>query len=355
MVTSGGKASSGRAEPSERPAKDSEVPPASSAPPRMSAAAAMMGASSKSSAARAPTGEKRTVSPMSAMARAMASFGHTASADHLVASKEDRAAAETAARVRESMANRPVSLAEVFGFSENGRFAETDAPVATGRHARVEKATRRVNASTDDVTGDDTPMNAPTPVSQQVTLPGGVARVPAPLRRDQHAEKRRKAAAEAEAEAATKARAEAARDELARRRGRFGEASDSEASDSEDGGGGRGGVGSVDPEDEAALRAVGGGAGGFDFAAAAAAAMPSGVSFAALGAQSAGRRRKKGAHDAGAQPGGASLGPGKTLSEKRRKSGKYDANGRMIMVEPFKPGKKSKAFPRSGERNATFG
>ena len=77
------------------------------------------------------------------------------------------------------------------------------------------------------------------------------------------------------------------------------------------------------------------------------------ASFAALGARSAGRRRKKG--DAGAQPGGASLGVGKTLSEKRRKSGKYDANGRMIMVEPFKPGKKSKAFPRSGERNATFG
>ena len=295
VVTSGGKASSGRAEPSERPAKDSEVPPASSAPPRVSAAAAMMGGSS-SAAARAPTGEKRTVSPMSAMARAMASSGHTASAtdagDHLAVSKEDRAAAETAARVRESMANRPVSLAEVFGFSENGRFAETDAPVATGRHARVEKATRRVNASTDDVTGDDTPMNAPTPVSQQVTLPGGVARVPAPLRRDQHAEKRRKAAAEAEAEAATMARAEAARDELARRRGRFGEASDSEASDSEDGGGGRGGVGSVDPEDDAALRAVGGGAGGFDFAAAAAAAMPSSRCLPSLCART-GRPKKR--------------------------------------------------------------
>ena len=358
VVTSGGNASPGRAEPSDCPARDPEVPPASSAPPRVSAAAAMMGGSEFSATARAPTGEKRTgtvfFSPMSAMARAMASSTrHTASVKYLAVSKEDRAAAETAARVRESMADRPVSLAEVFGFSENGRFAETDAPVATGRHARAEKATRRVNVSTDDVTGDDTPMNAPTPVSQQVTLPGGVARVPAPLRRDQHAEKRRKAAAEAEAEAATKARAEAARDELARRRGRFGEASDSEASDSEDGGGGRGGVGGVDPEDEAALRAVGGGAGGFDFAAAAAAAMPSGASFAALGAQSAGRRRKKG--DAGAHPGGASLGPGKTLSEKRRKSGKYDANGRMIMVEPFKPGKKSKAFPRSGERNATFG
>ena len=337
------------------------MPPASSAPPRVSAAAAMMGGSEFSAAARAPTGEKRTgtvfFSPMSAMARAMASSTrHTASASvkYLAGSKEDRAAAETAARVRESMADRPVSLAEVFGFSENGRFAETDAPVATGRHARAEKATRRVNVSTDDVTGDDTPMNSQIN-SQQVSLPGGVARVPAPLRRDQHAEKRRKAAAAAEAEAATKARAAAARDALARRRGRFGEASDSEASDSEDGGGGRGGVGSVDPEDEAALRAVGGGAGGFDFAAAAAAAMPSGASFAALGAQSAGRRRKKGAHDAGAQPGGASLGPGKTLSERRRKSGKYDANGRMIMVEPFKPGKKSKAFPRSGERNATFG
>jgi len=45
---------------------------------------------------------------------------------------------------------------------------------------------------------------------------------------------------------------------------------------------------------------------------------------------------------------------GKNLSKKRQKSGKYDADGRMIMVQPFKPGKKSKAFPRSGERNATF-
>ena len=99
------------------------------------------------------------------------------------------------------------------------------------------------------------------------------------------------------------------------------------------------------------------GRGPLQFICSAGRARPAGrsTSFAALGAQSAGRRRKKGAHDAGAQPGGASLGPGKTLSEKRRKSGKYDANGRMIMVEPFKPGKKSKAFPRSGERNATFG
>ena len=99
---------------------------------------------------------------------------------------------------------------------------------------------------------------------------------------------------------------------------------------------------------------MGGGAGGFDFAAAAAAAMSSGASFARAGCPERGAAaEKKG--DAGAQPGGASLGVGKTLSEKRRKSGKYDANGRMIMVEPFKPGKKSKAFPRSGERNATFG
>ena len=147
MVTSGGNASSEHAEPSEGPAKKPEVPPASFAPPRTSAMAAMMGGSSKSSAARAPTGEKRTVSPMSAMARAMASFGHTASADHLdhlagdhlVASKEDRAAAETAARVRESMADRPVSLAEVFGFSENGRFAGRTRPSRRAARPRGER------------------------------------------------------------------------------------------------------------------------------------------------------------------------------------------------------------------------
>jgi hypothetical protein len=31
-----------------------------------------------------------------------------------------------------------------------------------------------------------------------------------------------------------------------------------------------------------------------------------------------------------------------------------DSNGRVVMVEPFKPGRKSKAHPRSGDRSSTF-
>ena len=40
--------------------------------------------------------------------------------------------------------------------------------------------------------------------------------------------------------------------------------------------------------------------------------------------------------------------------KRKEKSGKFDKNGRMLLVEPFKPGKKSRAFPRSGDRSQTF-
>ena len=378
------------------------APPASEgfAPARPSAMASMMGD------AETETKNKRTVkvffsSPRSAMARALCSDGSSLRDDEKQTAtgtptamrstkekeeKEDVFAARAAARVRESLSRRAVPLAEVFGFSatktktktRGDGFAETNAPAATGRHARERAKETVVDASMrasdhptsptarprkkndpkDPSSGTRGPDEGPTR-GPGVTLPGGYA-APAPLRRDPHAEKRRAAAEAAEAEAATKARAAAARDELARRRGAFAksrlDSEDSEDSDAdvhvrESGNNAKHGV---DPEDEAALRSVGGGADGFDFAAAAAAALPSGASFAALGARGAGRRGGKGARGGGCGAAGGAEPSGKNLSKKRQKSGKYDADGRMIMVQPFKPGKKSKAFPRSGERNATF-
>ena len=384
---------SGRVPPSERPRAPSEVPPASAARARPSAMAAMLGDAESSFSAGAFSSRRgaknetvlasaESSAKGSAMARALASSSaertNEAGSERGNArpdpSEEDASAAKAAARVRESMAEKPVPLAEVFGFSSARRvssgFAEKDAPVATGRHARSEKHRTDETVS---LTGDDTrrmDARGPTPPSRlpdRATLPGGLGGAPAPLRRDPRAAERREAAAAAEAEAATKARAAAARDELARRRGgftkrvsnSFGEASDSEASDEDEA---RAGFSSrdangVDPEDEAALRAVGGGADGFDFAAAAAAALPGGSSFAALGAKRAAGRRggRPGAKGGVSEPQSSqSPPPGVNSSKKRQKSGKYDANGRMIMVEPFKPGKKSKAFPRSGERNVTF-
>ena len=353
--------------PTERPRGVPEVPPASSAPARRSAMGAMLGDAAAAGADRRGAA-KRSPSAARAAARAPVPSGRTRATDARVLcgsqEQEDASAAKAAARVREAMAGRPVPLAEVFGFQASrraGGFAEANAPAATGRHARLEKQNEINETETEEDIKVNTTTDAPVPSprAQRVTLPDGQA-APAPLRRDPHAARRRDAAAAAEAEAATKARAAAARDELARRRGGFaktpkgfGEASDSDTSDSEECLESRDANG-VDPEDEAALRAVGGGADGFDFAAAAAAALPGGSSFAALGAKrAAGRRGGKGAKGGVSEP--QSAAPGKTLSKKRQKSGKYDANGRMIMVEPFKPGKKSKAFPRSGERNATFG
>ena len=358
------------------------APPASEgfAPARPSAMASMMGD------AETETKRKR---PRSAMALALCSDGPSLRDDEQKTAtgtptamrstkekeeKEDVSAARAAARVRESLSRRAVPLAEVFGFSatRGDGFAEKNAPAATGRHARERKKETVVDASgaSDHPTSPTArPRDDPKDPSSGtrgpdegpgVTLPGGYA-APAPLRRDPHAEKRRAAAEAAEAEAATKARAAAARDELARRRGAFAksrleseDSEDSEDSDADVRESGKNAKHGVDPEDEAALRSVGGGADGFDFAAAAAAALPSGASFAALGARGAGRRGGKGARGGGGGAAGGAEPSGKNLSKKRQKSGKYDADGRMIMVQPFKPGKKSKAFPRSGERNATF-
>jgi exosome complex exonuclease RRP6 len=361
--------------------KHPSAPPADfAAPARASAMAAMMG--------DAETKTKRDVnvifsSPRSTMARALSSDGHPSDAPTATGTaigstkeeKEDVSAARAAARVRESLAKRAVPLAEVFGFSATNAdgFAEQNAPAATGRHARAHKNETVVDASLNasdhptsknarPVIDDPAPGKSETQKGPEgVTLPGGYA-APAPLRRDPHSEKRRAAAEAAEAEAATKARAAAARDELARRRGAFAKShldpEDSDDDSDSDGDVREGGKNKtkhgVDPEDEAALFAVGGGADGFDFAAAAAAALPSGASFAALGARGAGRRGGKGARGGGGGAAGVAEPSGKNLSKKRQKSGKYDADGRLIMVQPFKPGKKSKAFPRSGERNATF-
>ena len=81
-----------------------------------------------------------------------------------------------------------------------------------------------------------------------------------------------------------------------------------------------------------------------------------GASFAALGAGTKGGGRGDGR---GQGLGGRGEGRGQGAStgeKKKRKKGKegHDKDGRMILVEPFKPGKKSKAFPRSGDRSTTF-
>ena len=385
-VSHDGNASSDPSDTFALKIKHPSAPPADfAAPARASAMAAMMGDAFPSETKR--NGAVFVSSPRSAMARFLSSDGSSLPSDapspatgtaigstKEPPSNEDVSAARAAARVRESLAKRAVPLAEVFGFSATNAdgFAEQNAPAATGRHARAHKNETVVDASgasdhptspnARPVIDDPAPGKSGTQKGPEgVTLPGGYA-APAPLRRDPHFEKRRAAAEAAEAEAATKARAAAARDELARRRGAFAAAhldpEDSDDDSDSDGDVREGGKNKtkhgVDPEDEAALFAVGGGADGFDFAAAAAAALPSGASFAALGARGAGRRGGKGARGGDGGAAGVAEPSGKNLSKKRQKSGKYDADGRMIMVQPFKPGKKSKAFPRSGERNATF-
>ena len=95
----------------------------------------------------------------------------------------------------------------------------------------------------------------------------------------------------------------------------------------------------VSRADQAELLAIG--EGGFDFAAAAAAVLPDGGSFRTLGAEARGGKRRRGKGSGGGR-GGAADG---------RKEQRKRAPG---LIETVKPGKKSKAFPRSGEKSATF-
>ena len=96
----------------------------------------------------------------------------------------------------------------------------------------------------------------------------------------------------------------------------------------------------VSRADQAELLAIG--KGGFDFAAAAAAVLPDGGSFRTLGAEARGGKRRRGKGSGGGRGGGR--GDGRKEQRKR-------APG---LIETVKPGKKSKAFPRSGEKSATF-
>lgn len=270
--------------------------------------------------------------------------------------KLDADALLAAQKINELLFQTPVPLSALFPRASG--FGFESRPEPGGRHKReLVLSGTAMDAEKNSPDGHkkdnaDDVATGPSPKSETVALPGGGS-APAPLRKDVNEKKRKAQALEAELAAATKARAASARDELARRRGAFARTGEESDSDSDDeGADGDKKNSGIDPEDENLLRSVGGG--GFDFAAAAAAALPGGASFEALGAKPSRRRGGKG--DASGPSGGGS-GPGTNKKEKeskRLRSGKYDANGRMIMVEPFKPGKKSKAFPRSGERNSTF-
>jgi exosome complex exonuclease RRP6 len=304
-----------------------------------SAMASMMGAGKVVSAAAASVvpsnAATRPAAAMvggggGAMAR-MLSGGSTTS--HFGDDDDVAAAAAAANRVLAALAANPVPLNKIFpAFDDAAARAEAEAEAVKARRATEEEAKAKASAAGSRRFEDQ-------PEGPLVELPGGYT-APAPMRKNA-GEKHRAAREAAEREAVVKARAEEARNALAERRRSAMRGMDSD-SDSDD----EGRTLSED-EDERALASVG--AGGFDFAAAAAAVLPGGASFAALGAgkKAGGRGDGRG----GGRGAGAS-----TAAKTKRKKGKegYDKDGRMILVEPFKPGKKSKAFPRSGDRSTTF-
>ena len=172
----------------------------------------------------------------------------------------------------------------------------------------------------------------------RIELPGGYT-APAPLRKGAVGigEKRKAEQAEAEREAVVKARAEEARESLAARRkaamrSMLDSSDDDDDTDDDEDRRLKG----VSRADQEALLAIG--QGGFDFAAAAAAVLPDGGSFRTLGAEAKGNGKKR----LGKGGGG---GRGDKKGERKRAPG---------LIEMVKPGKKSKAFPRSGEKSATF-
>ena len=254
---------------------------------------------------------------------------------------DDVVAAAAANRVLAALAANPVPLTEIFPTLDDAA-ARAEAEAEKARKATEEdaKAKAAAAAAAGSRRSEDQPEGA------FVELPGGY-KAPAPMRKNA-GEKHKAAREAAEREAIVKARAEEARNALAERRRSAMRGMDSD-SDSEE----EGRTPSED-EDERALMSVG--AGGFDFAAAAAAVLPGGASFAALGAgKKAGGRGDGRGQGAGGRGGGRGQGASTVEKKKRKKSKEgYDKDGRMILVEPFKPGKKSKAFPRSGDRSTTF-
>lgn len=254
---------------------------------------------------------------------------------------DDVVAAAAANRVLAALAANPVPLTEIFPTLDDAA-ARAEAEAEKARKATEEDAKAKAAAAA----AAGSRRSEYQPEGAFVELPGGY-KAPAPMRKNA-GEKHKAAREAAEREAIVKARAEEARNALAERRRSAMRGMDSD-SDSEE----EGRTPSED-EDERALMSVG--AGGFDFAAAAAAVLPGGASFAALGAgKKAGGRGDGRGQGAGGRGGGRGQGASTVEKKKRKKSKEgYDKDGRMILVEPFKPGKKSKAFPRSGDRSTTF-
>ena len=276
---------------------------------------------------------------------------------------DDAKALRAASRVAEKLRAAPVPLAELFPHWHRAKGVVNDEvePVPTSGTKRVagghawaqrknkEEAERAAAAAIEDGAGDvvtRTPgakadaEKTKTKDAARVTLPGGYT-APAPLRKGAVGlgTKREAQREEAEREAVVKARAEEARNALAsRRKAAMASMMDSsdESTDEDEDARAKG----VSRADQAELLAIG--KGGFDFAAAAAAVLPDGGSFRTLGAEARGGKRRRGKGSGSGRGGGR--GDGRKEQRKR-------APG---LIETVKPGKKSKAFPRSGEKSATF-
>jgi hypothetical protein len=326
-----------------------------------SAMAAMMGGSS----ARAPADPAPAVAPAavasraavhSSMARLLSASSATTSAFSTTTTKrtvgeDDAKAAKAAASVAARLASQPVPLAQLFPHWHGAKDSVVEeaprepAKRAAGGHAWAqrkskEETERAESAAVEDGDGEVVAAKKDPKKKDDVRieLPGGYT-APAPLRKGAVGlgEKRKAEQAEAEREAVVKARAEEARESLAaRRKAAMRSMMDSSDDDDDTDDDEDRRLKGVSRADQEALLAIG--QGGFDFAAAAAAVLPDGGSFRTLGAEAKGNGKKRRSKGGGG-------GRGDKKGERKRAPG---------LIEMVKPGKKSKAFPRSGEKSATF-
>ena len=325
-----------------------------------SAMAAMMGGSS----ARSPADPAPAVAPaavasraavhssmarlLSASSAATSSFSTTMK---LTVGEDDAKAAKAAASVAAQLASQPVPLAQLFPHWHGAKDSVVEeaprepAKRAAGGHAWAqrkskEETERAESAAVEDGDGEVVAAKKDPKKKDDVRieLPGGYT-APAPLRKGAVGlgEKRKAEQAEAEREAVVKARAEEARESLAaRRKAAMRSMMDSSDDDDDTDDDEDRRLKGVSRADQEALLAIG--QGGFDFAAAAAAVLPDGGSFRTLGAEAKGNGKKRRGKGGGG-------GRGDKKGERKRAPG---------LIEMVKPGKKSKAFPRSGEKSATF-
>lgn len=322
--------------------------------------AAMMGGSS----ARAPAEIGSAVAPaavasraavhssmarlLSASSAATSSFSTTMK---LTVGEDDAKAAKAAASVAAQLASQPVPLAQLFPHWHGAKDSVLEeaprepAKRAAGGHAWAqrkskEETERAESAAVEDGDGELVAAEKDPKKKDDVRieLPGGYT-APAPLRKGAVGlgERRKAEQAEAEREAVVKARAEEARESLAaRRKAAMRSMMDSSDDDDDTDDDEDRRLKGVSRADQEALLAIG--QGGFDFAAAAAAVLPDGGSFRTLGAEAKGNGKKRRGKGGGG-------GRGDKKGERKRAPG---------LIEMVKPGKKSKAFPRSGEKSATF-